>query len=165
MPQRRPPGDRDGTEFEKAVSGTVPLEDRDKVRPPPKTLRRRRRRGDTEGVQFESGKSELKTVSYPLLDEAGEVLSRWPQLTIEIGGHTDSRGKAKANAILSERRAQAVADYLLWRFPQVSSNQIRVRGYGEEQPVASNKTKEGRQKNRRVEFIVLNREELRQIRK
>ena len=53
MPQGRPPGESDGTEFEKAVSGTVPLEDRDKVRPPPKTLRRRRRHGEVEGVQFE----------------------------------------------------------------------------------------------------------------
>ena len=53
MPQGRPPGDRNRTEFEKAMSDTNPLEDRDKVRPPPKTLRRRRRRGDAEGVQFE----------------------------------------------------------------------------------------------------------------
>ena len=53
MPQGRPPGDRDGTEFEKAMSDTTPLEDRNKVRPPPKTLRRRRRRGEVEGVQFE----------------------------------------------------------------------------------------------------------------
>jgi DNA-nicking Smr family endonuclease len=53
MPQGRPPGDRDRTEFEKAMSDTTPLEDRDQVRPPPKTLRRRRHRGDAEGVQFE----------------------------------------------------------------------------------------------------------------
>lgn len=53
MPQGRPPGDRNGTEFEKAMSDTVPLEDRDKLRTPPKTLRRRRRRGEAEGVQFE----------------------------------------------------------------------------------------------------------------
>ena len=113
---------------------------------------------------FASGKAELTTGSYPILDEAGEILTRWPQLTIEIGGHTDSKGKAESNRALSERRAQAVADYMLWRFPQVSSNQIRVRGYGEEQPVAANSTNDGRQKNRRVEFLVLNREELRQIR-
>ncbi len=53
MPQGRPPQDRDSTEFEKAMSDTKPLEDRDKVHPPPKTLRRRRRREDAEGVQFE----------------------------------------------------------------------------------------------------------------
>jgi len=117
-----------------------------------------------QGVTFESGKAELTTSSYPVLDEAGEILSRWPQLSIEIGGHTDSKGKAESNRLLSERRAQAVADYILWRFPQVSSNQLRVRGYGEEQPVASNNNAEGRQQNRRVEFVVLNREELRQIR-
>jgi OOP family OmpA-OmpF porin len=117
-----------------------------------------------QGVEFASGKADLTTGSYPVLDEAGEILSRWPQLSIEIGGHTDSKGNAENNRVLSERRAQAVTDYLLWRFPQVSSNQLRVRGYGEEQPVSSNSTTEGRQKNRRVEFLVLNREELRQMR-
>jgi OOP family OmpA-OmpF porin len=116
------------------------------------------------GGEFASGKAEQHTTSYSVVDEAGEVLSRWSQLTVEIGGHTDSKGKASSNRSLSERRAQAVADYILWRFPQVSSNQIRVRGYGEEQPVSTNSTVEGRQKNRRVELLVLNREELRQMR-
>jgi OOP family OmpA-OmpF porin len=98
-----------------------------------------------------------------MLDETGEILSRWPQLRIEVGGHTDSRGSDELNRSLSEQRAQAVADYLLWRFPQISSSQLRVRGYGESTPVASNSTAEGRALNRRVELTVLNREELRQI--
>ncbi|MFQ5600273.1 MAG: OmpA family protein [Candidatus Krumholzibacteriia bacterium] len=117
-----------------------------------------------QGVSFATGSAELETSSYPVLDEAGEVLSRWPQLHVEIAGHTDSRGKVGTNRVLSERRAQAVGDYLLWRFPQISSSQLRVMGYGEEQPIATNSTAEGRAKNRRVELHVLNREELRQIR-
>lgn len=115
------------------------------------------------GVVFATGSAELDPSSFTVLDEAGEVLSRWPQLRIEIAGHTDSRGKAATNKSLSERRAQSVSDYLLWRFPQISSAQLRVRGYGEELPIAPNTTAEGRQKNRRVELTVINREELKQI--
>ncbi|UCE03355.1 MAG: OmpA family protein [Candidatus Latescibacterota bacterium] len=117
-----------------------------------------------QGVNFHSGKAELDPSSYPVLDEAGEILSRWPQLRVEIAGHTDSAGRAESNRLLSERRAQAVTDYLLWRFPQISSAQLRVRGYGEELPMASNDTADGRARNRRVELTVINREELRQIR-
>jgi outer membrane protein OmpA-like peptidoglycan-associated protein len=116
-----------------------------------------------QGVNFVSGKAELQPSSFRVLDEAGDLLSRWPQLQIEIGGHTDSRGAAAKNRTLSERRAQAVADYLLARFPQISSAQLRVRGYGEEQPIAGNETDDGRSRNRRVEFVVMNREELRQV--
>lgn len=115
------------------------------------------------GVNFTTGSAELDPSSFSVLDEAGEVLSRWPQLRIEIAGHTDSRGAAAANKSLSERRAQSVSDYLLWRFPQISSAQLRVRGYGEEIPIATNNSPEGRAKNRRVELTVINREELKQI--
>ena len=115
------------------------------------------------GVNFLTGSAQLDPSSYAVLDETGEVLSRWPQLRIEVGGHTDARGSAAANRGLSERRAQAVADYLLWRFPQISSTQMRVNGYGEDVPVASNLDDAGRARNRRVELTVLNREELRQI--
>src|SRR5262249_34733162 len=101
---------------------------------------------------------------YPVLDQTGEILARWPQLQIEVGGHTDSRGSAVANRKLSEGRAQAVADYLLWRYPQISSAQLRVKGYGEDGPVPSHSTAAGMARNRRVEVTVTNREELRQIR-
>jgi len=116
-----------------------------------------------QGVNFVTGSATLEPSSYPTLDQTGEILSRWPQLRIEVGGHTDSRGSDELNRSLSENRAQAVADYLLWRFPQISSSQLRVRGYGETTPVASNSTAEGRALNRRVELTVMNREELRQI--
>jgi outer membrane protein OmpA-like peptidoglycan-associated protein len=116
-----------------------------------------------QGVNFITGSAQLDPSSFAVLDETGEVLSRWPQLRIEVGGHTDSRGSNATNAKLSERRAQAVADYLLWKFPQISSSQLRVHGYGEELPVASNVDEQGRSRNRRVELTVLNREELRQI--
>ena len=117
-----------------------------------------------QGVNFQTGSAVLDPSSYPVLDQTGEILARWPQLQIEVGGHTDARGSAVANRKLSEGRAQAVADYLLWRYPQISSAQLRVKGYGEDVPVASNSTAEGMARNRRVEITVTNREELRQIR-
>jgi len=116
-----------------------------------------------QGVNFLTGSAQLDPSSHAALDATGEVLSRWPQLRIEVAGHTDSRGGDAANRSLSERRAQAVTDYFLWRFPQISSSQLRVIGYGEGMPVASNGDDEGRRRNRRVELVVLNREELRQI--
>ncbi len=116
-----------------------------------------------QGVHFVTGSAQLDPSSYPSLDKTGEVLSRWPQLRIEVAGHTDSQGSAANNRSLSERRAQAVADYLLWRFPQISGSQLRVQGYGEDSPIASNVSADGRAQNRRVELVVLNREELKQI--
>ena len=97
MPQGRPPGDRDGTEFEKAMSDTVPLEDRDKVRPPPKTLRRRRRRGEVEGVQFEIDRlGERHEGSAPGTDRA--LLRRLRNGEIPRDARVDLHGLAAAAA-------------------------------------------------------------------
>jgi OOP family OmpA-OmpF porin len=112
-------------------------------------------------VNFETGKAELKPESFAVLDQVGQILSNWPQLKIEIGGHTDSRGSAKMNLDLSQRRAQAVLDYLKSKFPNIDTNQYTAKGYGESQPIADNSTVLGRAKNRRVEFKVLNRDVLR----
>jgi OmpA-OmpF porin, OOP family len=111
-------------------------------------------------ITFDTGKATLKPESNAPLDEVGTVLSQWPQLQIEIGGHTDSRGSAKMNQELSEARAQSVLDYLKAKFPTLNPSQYTVKGYGESQPVADNKTEMGRSQNRRVEFKVLNREVL-----
>ena len=113
-----------------------------------------------ENVYFESGKADLKAVSFAALDELGDILSRWPQLRIEIGGHTDSRGDDMVNQRLSEARAQSVFDYLARRFPQIKVAQFAIRGYGESRSLASNDNAVGRARNRRVEFTVLNREVL-----
>ena len=75
---------------------------------------------------------------------------------VEIGGYTDSTGRAKFNQSLSERRAQSVLDYLTGNFPAIQGSQYTVVGYGEANPVANNETVEGRAANRRVEFKVLN---------
>lgn len=111
-------------------------------------------------VQFASGKAQLRPESFPALREVGEILARWPQLRIEIGGHTDSQGSEDVNQRLSEERAQAVHTWFVENFPGEITQQYSVVGYGESRSVATNDTSEGRARNRRVEFRVLNREVL-----
>jgi OmpA-OmpF porin, OOP family len=110
-------------------------------------------------VRFETGKAQLRPESYEALDEIGRILEQWPQLQIEIGGHTDSRGSAAFNQKLSEQRAQSVLDYLKSKF-RIDSAQYTVKGYGESTPIADNDSETGRAQNRRVEFKVLNTETL-----
>jgi OOP family OmpA-OmpF porin len=105
------------------------------------------------GVVFETGKADLKPESLPVLESAIATLKRYPDLNIEVAGHTDSRGSDALNLELSARRAETVLKYL--RDGGVS-NTLTSRGYGERQPVASNTTDAGRQENRRVVLRVLN---------
>src|SRR6185369_13452135 len=93
----------------------------------------------------------------PILDAMGDLLTKWPALKIEIGGHTDAKGSAKTNAKLSQARADTVRAYVLRRFPSLDPSQYVAKGYGSSRPIASNDTEAGRTLNRRVEFVVLNR--------
>ena len=80
-------------------------------------------------------------------------MTDYPNITVEIAGHTDSQGSDEYNKDLSKRRAQSVVNYLVEK--GISESQFVAEGYGEEVPVDTNETKEGRQNNRRVEFTVL----------
>lgn len=111
-------------------------------------------------INFDTAKWTIKPESNRVLDEVGEILSKWPELQIEVGGHTDSQGSDAYNQTLSENRARAVMDYLHAKFPGLNKSQYTARGYGEGSPVADNKTAGGRAQNRRVEFKVLNTETL-----
>jgi outer membrane protein OmpA-like peptidoglycan-associated protein len=113
-----------------------------------------------QDINFETGKADILAESHSTLDVVGQVLNKWPELKIEIGGHTDSRGSDAYNQKLSEARAKAVLDYLLQKFPGLKPEQFSARGYGESQPVAPNTTPLNMAKNRRVEFKVLNKEVL-----
>ena len=115
----------------------------------------------TSEIHFDTDKSNIKPESHAVLKEIGNILVQWPQLKIEIGGHCDSSGSDAHNQTLSEARAGSVLDYLTKNFPRISASQYTVVGYGENKPVADNSTVEGRTANRRVEFTVLNKEELR----
>jgi len=101
-------------------------------------------------VNFEFDSATLAPGSTAMLDEGVEILKRHSDLKVEISGHTDSQGDDQYNLGLSERRAQAVADYLIAH--GANADNITVKGYGESQPVADNSTKEGRAANRRVEL-------------
>jgi OOP family OmpA-OmpF porin len=106
-----------------------------------------------QGVVFETNSADLRSESLPVLENAIATLKRYPELTIEVAGHTDSRGSDAYNLQLSGKRAQAVLDYLE---KGGVTNKLSSRGYGERQPVASNDTDPGRQQNRRVVLRVLN---------
>ncbi|HEY8509579.1 MAG TPA: OmpA family protein [Steroidobacteraceae bacterium] len=106
-----------------------------------------------EGVSFELNSAELTVESRPILTRLAENLKKYPRLRVELQGHTDSSGSDEYNLKLSERRANAVREYLISQ--GVSSQQLLARGYGETQPIADNSTAEGRAQNRRVVMKVL----------
>ena len=108
--------------------------------------------GAIEGITFETGKDVIKKSSFPTLDKAASVLTENPSVRIEIGGHTDNVGKPDTNVELSQKRAEAVKHYLEQK--GIDAGRLKATGYGSEKPVADNKTKEGRAKNRRVEFTI-----------
>ena len=112
-------------------------------------------------VYFQQGSAVLNGESGGILDQIGRVLAKYPSLQIQIEGHTDNYGDLAMNLRLARNRAQAVLNYLLDRFPGLGRDRFRVIGFGPEKPIAPNTTEEGRQQNRRVDFVVINREELR----
>ncbi len=100
-------------------------------------------------IQFEINKADLRQSSFPVLNEIVEALKAQPGLNIEIQGHTDSTGAHDYNVGLSQRRAQSVKAYLVSK--GIDSGRMTTKGYGPDRPIASNTTKEGRARNRRVE--------------
>jgi outer membrane protein OmpA-like peptidoglycan-associated protein len=102
-------------------------------------------------VRFATSKSQILAESFPLLDDVARILKEHPELTrLEISGHTDSRGAREYNIQLSQDRAEAVRRYLVEK--GVESSRLVAKGYGPDQPIDTNDTAEGRQKNRRTEF-------------
>lgn len=114
-------------------------------------------------VNFATAKATILPESREPLDVVGEVLSKWPQLKIEIGGHCDSRGSDAYNLALSNRRTASVRAYLLEHFPSLEASQLSAKGYGESKPLVPNSSAVNMAQNRRVEFVVLNKEVLKQI--
>ncbi len=108
-----------------------------------------------EDVHFESGKATLRKSSYDRLNEMVEYMKSKPSVKLEIAGHTDNVGSKQDNKKLSLQRAKAVKNYLVEQ--GIEEKRLVAKGYGESQPVATNETKEGRQKNRRTEVRILER--------
>jgi OmpA-OmpF porin, OOP family len=115
-------------------------------------------------VNFDFDKSTIRPDAYAVLDSVGKVLTKWPGLKIEIAAYTDSRGTEVYNYALSHRRAESVRTYLLEHYSQFEPTQLTARDFGESNPLAPNTSEANMQVNRRVEFVVLNKETLRRQR-
>lgn len=103
-------------------------------------------------IRFETGSATIDPDSGSLLDRLVEAALRCPAASIEIGGHTDSAGDDAANQTLSEKRAQAVLEYLVKA--GLPGDRLTAVGHGSTQPIAANDTDEGKAENRRIEFMV-----------
>lgn len=116
------------------------------------------RRGDDivlnmpSGVTFGFDSSDFTNSARTALNDVAQILTQYTDTRVNIAGHTDSTGNADYNQRLSERRAEAVGNYLAQS--GVSHNRLNMTGYGQTQPVASNATEEGRAQNRRVEITL-----------
>ncbi|MCK4233891.1 OmpA family protein, partial [candidate division WOR-3 bacterium] len=106
-----------------------------------------------KGINFDFNKSTIKPESYPIIDEAAAILTRHPEISVEIQGHTDSVGSDAYNLKLSDARANSVRDYLI-RVHHIEASRLFAHGYGESRPIADNSTDEGRAQNRRVDFLI-----------
>ncbi|MBR1143569.1 OmpA family protein [Bradyrhizobium sp. AUGA SZCCT0431] len=103
-------------------------------------------------IRFESAKADIVADSAGLLDRLIETALRCPNANIEVVGHTDADGEEPANQALSEKRAQAVTDYLVKA--GLPANRFTSIGYGSTQPIAGNDTDQGKAQNRRIDFVV-----------
>lgn len=108
---------------------------------------------DIENIYFETGRANLKPESYRSLSALIEFLNEYPNVRVEIGGHTDNVGSAEVNQRISEERARSVAEYVISN--GVSPQRVVSKGYGFSKPKASNRTAEGRAQNRRVGFTIV----------
>ena len=120
-------------------------------------LRRIPKKGEVirlRGITFEFNKSTIRPDSFPILDDAAQTMIEIPELKVQIEGHTDSVGSDEYNQKLSEARANSVRTYLTTRH-QINPDRIIAVGFGERRPVADNDTEEGRQLNRRIDFVIL----------
>ena len=106
----------------------------------------------TQGIFFDTGSDRIRPESTPTLKEIGTMLKEHSELKLVIEGHTDNVGKPDANQALSEKRANAVRQYLVDTY-QIEGARLQAKGLGQTKPVGSNETPEGRQNNRRVELV------------
>jgi outer membrane protein OmpA-like peptidoglycan-associated protein len=138
-----------------AINGTPPPP----VEAPPPEQKRVEVRDNqiviNEKVQFEYNSAKILEVSHSLLDEVAKVIKEHPQIKlIEVQGHASAEGSDDYNLKLSDKRANAVMKYLTGK-AGIDKAMLQAKGYGETVPIADNESEEGKEKNRRVEFHIL----------
>jgi OmpA-OmpF porin, OOP family len=106
-------------------------------------------------VFFDTNKATIKAVSFALLTEVAQAMKDNPTLKVDVEGHTDSVGNDNFNLKLSQRRAESVKKFLVGK--GVAADRMVPKGYGENVPIADNRTADGRSQNRRVEFVITSR--------
>jgi OOP family OmpA-OmpF porin len=109
--------------------------------------------GIIKGITFKKNSADIQKSSFKLLGDAGKVMKEFPDLRMEISGHTSSEGDPTKNLKLSQDRSDAVRAYLI--SAGVAGDRIMSIGFGSDKPVGDNKTSAGREKNRRIEFRLL----------
>jgi outer membrane protein OmpA-like peptidoglycan-associated protein len=105
-----------------------------------------------QAIYFKTAKAVIMSKSYGLLDEVAAALAAHPSMQVRVEGHTDSRGTRAFNLKLSQARAASVRAYLVGK--GISSDRMEAKGYGPDQPIDNNRTAAGRERNRRVEFMI-----------
>lgn len=152
-----PDPDKDGIEGKTDKCPNTPetvngFEDRDGC---PDTLPEQIKKftGVVHGIEFDTGKATIRPMSYGVLDQAVSVLKEYPDVEIRISGHTDSQGSAERNRELSLARAEAVASY--FRSRGIEPDRLTTVGHGPDKPIADNSSRDGRQRNRRIEFEII----------
>ncbi|HEY0031365.1 MAG TPA: DUF5723 family protein [Bacteroidia bacterium] len=104
-------------------------------------------------LEFATAKDVIKQESFASLDELAALMAKKPTWKLKISGHTDNQGKPATNLKLSEKRAKAIQAYLVSK--GIAADRFKVEWFGSKKPIADNKTEEGRQKNRRVEMMII----------
>lgn len=107
-------------------------------------------------IYYNGGSIDVPSDASTVIDEIGRIMIKYPNLKIQIEGHTDNTGDPTINMKLARDRARKVFEAIISRYPELSRDRFRVVGFGSDRPIASNATAEGRRTNRRVEFVIIN---------
>jgi outer membrane protein OmpA-like peptidoglycan-associated protein len=106
-----------------------------------------------EKIYFETNKAVILSKSYSILNSVAQAMKDYDRISVEVQGHTDSDGSASYNRKLSDERANSVRQYLIEA--GISEDRLQAKGYGEDKPIDTNATPEGKERNRRVEFKIV----------
>lgn len=147
-----PDGDGDGINDEEDKCPTIPGVAEQQGCPEVKPEIIKKVEYAAKNVYFATGSAKLLSKSYKPLNDVAKILKENPDLKLDVSGHTDNTGKAEKNQVLSENRASSVKAYLVSK--GIDESRLTSAGFGQDQPVADNKTAAGRAKNRRVELKV-----------